>query len=115
MEDNCVFCKIVTKQAPAQIVYQDDEVTAFKDAHPIAPVHILIVPNRHITSVNDLQPDDNALMGKMILLARSLAAENGVSESGYRLMINTGKNGGQSVFHLHLHLIGGRRLFLGGL
>ncbi len=115
MEDNCVFCKIVTKQAPAQIVYQDDEVTAFKDAHPIAPVHILIVPNRHITSVNDLHPDDNALMGKIILLARSLAAENGVSESGYRLMINTGKNGGQSVFHLHLHLIGGRRLFLGGL
>jgi len=106
----CVFCCIAAGQSSATLLYHDDNLTAFQDIHPIAPVHILIIPNRHIESVNSLKPADEALLGSMVSLARRLALENGIDQTGYRLVINTGPHAGQSVFHLHLHLLGGRHL-----
>jgi histidine triad (HIT) family protein len=105
---SCIFCKIIAGEAPATVLYRDDQVIAFRDIHPIASTHILIVPLRHIASVNDLTETDAALVGHMALTARLLAAREGVAERGYRLIINTGPEGGQSVFHLHMHLIAGK-------
>jgi len=105
---DCIFCKIIAGESSAQILYRDDLVTAFRDTHPIAPTHILIVTNRHIDSVNELQPEDESLVGHMVMVAKHLAAQQGIAESGYRLIVNTGAHGGQTVFHIHLHLIGGR-------
>jgi histidine triad (HIT) family protein len=107
----CIFCKIIAKEAPGNIVYQDDRVTAFDDTRPTAPVHILIVPNRHIESVNSITEDDEELMGHLFTVGRRLAEENGIHQSGYRLLVNTGPDSGQAVYHLHLHLMGGQRLF----
>jgi histidine triad (HIT) family protein len=104
----CIFCKILSGEAPATIIYRDEQVTAFRDIHPIASTHILVISNRHIASVNELEPGDEALVGHMVLLAKKLAAQEGVAERGYRLMINTGVHGGQTVPHLHLHLIAGK-------
>lgn len=108
--DSCVFCQIVANQATANILYRDQQVTAFRDAHPVGPTHLLIVPNKHIDSLNDLQDEDEGLMGYMFAVARRLAAKEGVDQSGYRLVVNTRSEGGQTVFHLHLHLIGGRHM-----
>jgi histidine triad (HIT) family protein len=105
---SCVFCKIISSESPARILYRDDLVTAFLDNHPIAATHILIVTNRHIGSVNELEPEDESLVGHMVMVAKLLAAQKGIAEGGYRLVVNTGAHGGQTVFHLHLHLIGGR-------
>jgi histidine triad (HIT) family protein len=105
---SCIFCKIISGESPAQILNRDDLVTAFRDTHPIASTHILIVTNRHIDSVNELEPEDEILVGHMVLVAKELAKQEGLAEHGYRLIINTGAHAGQSVFHLHLHLIGGR-------
>jgi histidine triad (HIT) family protein len=105
---SCIFCKIISGESPAQLLYRDDMVTAFRDIHPITSTHILIVTNRHIDSVNELEPEDEPLVGRMVMVAKGLAAQEGIAERGYRLIINTGAHGGQSVFHLHLHLIGGR-------
>jgi histidine triad (HIT) family protein len=105
-----IFAKIIAREIPADIVYQDEELTAFRDVHPAAPSHILIVPNQPIASLNDLGPEHQALAGRMLLLARELAAREGVAESGYRLIINCGPEGGQEVMHLHMHLLGGRPL-----
>jgi len=110
MTDTCIFCKIVSNEAKATIVYSDEQVTAFRDIHPVAPTHILIVPNRHIESVNDLETADEQLMGHLITIAGRLAKEEEIDKDGYRLVTNTGVNGGQTVFHLHLHLIGGQRM-----
>lgn len=112
---SCVFCKILSGEAAASIIYRDEQVTAFRDIHPIARTHILIIPNRHIASVNELEPGDEALVGHMFMVAKALAAQDGVAENGYRLMINTGVHGGQTVPHLHLHLIAGKlaRFLLG--
>ena len=110
MNENCVFCKIITGEAPGKKVYEDDRVTAFHDIHPAAPVHILIVPNRHIASINDLTPGDEPLVGHMFTVARQLAEQQGIDGSGYRTIMNTGPDAGQAVFHLHLHLLGGRRM-----
>ena len=110
METDCIFCKIIQHQAPAEIIYQDEQVTAFENIRHVAPVHLLIVPNRHITSVNESRHGDEAVLGRLVTLAGELARQRGIAQSGYRLVINTGPDGGQSVFHLHLHLIGGRRL-----
>jgi histidine triad (HIT) family protein len=112
---SCAFCKILSGEAPATILYRDDQVTAFRDIHPIARTHILIIPNRHIASVNQLEAGDEALVGHMLMVAKELAVQEGVSENGYRLMINTGAHGGQTVPHLHLHLIAGKlaRFLLG--
>ncbi|GLR11879.1 histidine triad nucleotide-binding protein [Chitinimonas viridis] len=106
MSDNCIFCKIAQGQIPSNKVYEDDDVIAFHDIHPIANVHFLIVPKRHIESLLTLVPDDQALLGKVLALAPQLAREQGLGE-GFRTMINTGAKGGQSVFHLHLHVFGG--------
>jgi len=105
-----IFSKIISRESPAEILYQDDKVTAFRDIHPAAPVHILIVPNREIATVNDLKEEDEAVAGRMVLVARKLAAEEGIAEDGYRLIINCNGDGGQVIYHLHLHLIGGRQL-----
>jgi histidine triad (HIT) family protein len=107
---DCLFCKIVQKQAPSTILYQDDHLTAFRDIQPVAPVHILIVPNKHIASINDLSPEDELLTGRLFTLIRDLAAQEGISSSGYRIISNTGPDAGQAVFHLHFHLIGGQRM-----
>jgi histidine triad (HIT) family protein len=105
---SCIFCKILSGEAPASIIYRDEQVMAFRDIHPIAHTHILIIPKRHIASVNDLEPGDEVLVGHMLMVAKALAAQEEVAENGYRLMINTGAHGGQTVPHLHLHLIAGR-------
>ena len=110
MTDSCIFCKIISNEARAEIVYRDEQVTAFRDLHPVAPTHILIVPNRHIESVDALEAEDEPLMGYLFTVARKLAEEAGISKGGYRLITNTGANGGQTVFHLHVHLIGGQRM-----
>jgi len=107
---DCVFCRIIAKTSPGEILYQDGLVTAFRDVHPIAPTHILIVPNRHIASLNDLLPEDEALVGHLFLTAKHLAFEEEIDRSGYRLILNTGPDAGQFIFHLHLHLIGGQRM-----
>ncbi len=108
--ENCSFCKIAARQAPADILYQDEQVTAFRDKRPVAPVHLLIIPNQHIASVNDLAEKDEQLVGHLFTTARRLAKEQNIQDSGYRLIINNGRNAGQAVFHLHLHLIGGQRM-----
>lgn len=110
MTDSCVFCKIVSNETKATIVYRDEQVTAFRDVRPVAPTHILIVPNKHIESVGALEVEDEQLMGYLFTVARKLAEEEGISRGGYRLITNTGPDGGQTVFHLHLHLIGGQRM-----
>ena len=105
-----LFAKIVAREIPADIVYQDDRVTAFKDIHPIAPVHILIVPNKEIPTVDDVTEADEAVLGHLFIVAKQIAREMGIGESGYRLLINCKGDGGQEVFHLHMHLLGGRKL-----
>lgn len=105
-----IFAKIIAKEIPADIVYQDDLVTAFRDINPIAPVHILIVPNKEIPSVNLVHTDDEQMLGHMFLVAKIVAEEQGIAQSGYRLMVNTGDDAGQEVYHLHMHLVGGRKL-----
>jgi histidine triad (HIT) family protein len=107
MNEDCKFCKIIQGKSEADIVYQDDAATAFWDIHPKAPVHILIVPNRHIASVNDMQPDDETLMGHLFWVAKEVARQQN-TQKGYRLMVNTGPASGQVVFHLHIHLLGRR-------
>ncbi|GAP10235.1 diadenosine tetraphosphate (Ap4A) hydrolase and other HIT family hydrolases [Bellilinea caldifistulae] len=108
--NDCIFCRIIAGEAPATILYADEQVTAFYDIHPITPVHILVVPNRHIESVNEVEEEDAKLLGHLVVVARHLAIANGLERRGYRLVINTGPDAGQSVFHLHLHLIGGRSM-----
>jgi histidine triad (HIT) family protein len=110
MTDACIFCKITTGEAQATVVYRDEQVTAFRDRHPVAPTHILIVPNKHIESVGALEPEDEPLMGHIFTVARKLVEQEGIAKGGYRMITNTGANGGQTVFHLHVHLIGGQRM-----
>jgi len=108
--NDCIFCRVAEGAIPATIVHADDEIVAFRDIDPKAPIHVLVIPRRHIGSVNELAADDAALVGRLVLTARSIAADDGVAEPGYRLVINTGADGGQSVGHLHVHVIGGRAL-----
>jgi len=105
-----IFLKIIDREIPADIVYEDDEIVAFRDVNPQAPVHILIVPKRRIATINDLDADDAGLVGKLVLTAKQIAADERLAEDGYRLVFNCNENGGQSVFHIHLHLLGGRRM-----
>jgi histidine triad (HIT) family protein len=106
--ENCLFCKIASGQIPGDIVYQDEDVVAFADIHPQAPVHILLISRRHIPSMADLTPEDGPLLGIMFSVAAKLAHKLGVDEGGYRVVTNVGPDAGQSVFHLHFHLLGGR-------
>jgi histidine triad (HIT) family protein len=105
---SCIFCKIISGEAPATIIYRDEQVIAIRDIHPIARTHILVITIRHIASVNELETGDETLVGHMVLVAKELARQAGVAEHGYRLMINTGVHGGQTVPHLHVHLIAGK-------
>ena len=107
---DCVFCQIVAGEIPTQILYQDDEVIAFPDINPAAPTHLLIVSKKHIPSLAHMSDDEAPLAGHMIKVANRLAREQGIAENGYRLVINTGRDGGQVVPHLHMHLLGSRRL-----
>jgi len=108
MSEDTIFGKIVRGEAPADIVFQDDRVTAFRDITPQAPIHILIVPNKPIATVNDVEPEDEETLGHMFVVAARLAEEEGIADDGYRLIVNCNRDGGQIVFHLHMHLLGGR-------
>jgi histidine triad (HIT) family protein len=110
MENETIFSKIIRKEIPSDMVYQDDLVTAFRDIAPQAPTHILIIPNKLIPTVNDVQAEDEAVIGRMVTIAAKLAAQEGIAEDGYRLIINCNKHGGQEVYHLHMHLVGGHSL-----
>lgn len=107
---DCIFCKIAAGTIPARLVHQDDTVVAFRDLNPQAPVHVLVIPKKHVATVNDLDAGDAELVGKMVLVAQQVAKTEAVAESGYRLVLNTNAQAGQSVFHIHLHLLGGRYL-----
>ncbi|NYT64463.1 histidine triad nucleotide-binding protein [Alcaligenaceae bacterium] len=112
MSDHCLFCKIANGEIPANKVYEDDEFLAFHDINPAAPVHLLLIPKQHIVSMNDIQPEDSLWLGKMLSLVPKLAIDNGCRpgpEGGYRLLTNTGNDGGQEIAHLHFHIIGGPR------
>ena len=105
---DCIFCRIVERTIPSKIVFEDDLVVAFEDVNPQAPVHVLVVPRRHVASIAELQAADAGLLGHLMLTGAAIAKQKGIAESGYRAVVNTGKNGGQTVFHLHLHVLGGR-------
>src|SRR5262245_50761328 len=107
---NCLFCKIIKREIPSSIVYEDDRVLAFNDINPQAPTHILVVPKRHIATLNDLAPEDDAIVGEVVRRAAAIAKERGISAGGYRTVFNTNREAGQTVFHIHLHLIGGRTM-----
>jgi histidine triad (HIT) family protein len=107
---SCIFCEVVASRVPAQKAYEDDACLAFHDIHPQAPVHVLVVPKRHVTSLLDVSADDDALLGSLVRVARDLAQQLGLAEGGFRLVFNTGADAGYSVFHIHLHLLGGRPL-----
>jgi len=107
---DCIFCQIVAGKLPSEILYQDEEIIAFHDIHPLAPTHVLIIPKRHIPSLAELTDAEMSLIGHMAKVANQLAKQAGVAEGGYRLVISSGEQGGQIVPHLHMHLLGGRRL-----
>ena len=107
---DCIFCKIIQKKLPATIIYYDDKVVAFDDLYPKAPQHKIIIPKKHIATINDLKEEDKDLVGHMVYVAKQLAAEIGIAESGYRILMNCNADGGQAVYHIHLHLLGGRSL-----
>lgn len=107
---DCLFCKIIDGEIPCDKVYEDDDVLAFRDINPQAPTHILIIPKKHIATVNDLEDADQALAGRLMLVAKQLATGEGIAEEGYRLVMSCNKGGGQDVFHIHLHLLGGRQM-----
>jgi histidine triad (HIT) family protein len=107
---DCLFCKIVNRQIPASIVYEDDRVLAFNDINPQGPTHVLVIPKQHIPSLNDLAPEHDAIIGELARRAAAIAKERGISAGGFRTVFNTNRDAGQTVFHIHLHLIGGRSL-----
>ncbi len=107
-QDDCLFCKIADGSMEAEIVHEEEDVLAFRDINPQAPTHILVIPRKHVASVDELADDAAALVGRLYLAARDLARDEGIADDGYRLVMNTGKGAGQSVFHIHLHLLGGR-------
>jgi len=107
---DCIFCKIAAGDIPAELVYEDDLVVGFRDLNPQAPTHVLLIPRRHIATINDLQPEDEAIIGRLYSAAAKVAEQEGIAEQGYRTLINCNDDGGQTVFHVHLHLLGGRRL-----
>ena len=110
MAEETIFSKIIRKEIPADIVYQDDLVTAFRDINPRAPTHILIIPNNLIPTVDDVTSEDEQVLGRLFTVASKIAREEGIAEDGYRLIVNCRQHGGQEVYHLHMHLLGGRQL-----
>jgi histidine triad (HIT) family protein len=107
---DCLFCKIVAREIPASIVYEDDRVLAFNDINPQAPTHVLVIPKPHIASLSDLAQDDDRIVGEVVRRAAAIAQERGIAAGGYRVVFNTNRDAGQTVFHIHLHLIGGRSM-----
>lgn len=110
MTEETIFSKIIRKEIPADVVYQDDLVTAFRDINPRAPSHILIIPNKHIPTVNDVTTEDELALGRLFTVAKKIAQEEGIDENGYRLIVNCNSHGGQEVYHIHMHLVGGQPL-----
>jgi len=109
MED-CLFCKIIKKEIPAQIVYENENMVAFEDINPQAPIHVLLIPREHFSSLNDIPEEKKHILAELLLAARQIAKEKGISERGYRIVLNTEKDSGQAVFHIHFHLLGGRQM-----
>jgi len=107
---DCLFCKLINGDIPTDIVYQDDDVFAFHDVSPQAPIHILVIPKQHIATINDTDESHQAVLGKLVLTAKKIAKEQSIADNGYRLVVNCNQDGGQTVFHIHLHLLGGRSL-----
>jgi histidine triad (HIT) family protein len=105
---DCIFCKLVSREIQPDVVLETDDILAFRDMEPQAPTHVLVIPKRHISTLNDLEPDDAELIGKLYLVAKQVAEDEGLAESGYRTVMNCNRDGGQTVFHIHLHLLGGR-------
>jgi len=110
MESDCLFCKIVAREVPGTIIYEDNDILAFNDINPQAPVHILIIPKTHYSTVNDFQEIDTEIIGKLMLVSTQLAKKYKIEENGYRLLVNCNKDGGQAVYHVHFHLLGGRQM-----
>jgi histidine triad (HIT) family protein len=108
--DNCLFCMIAKKGIPAKVVYEDETILAFEDIHPKAPTHILIIPKDHFASLNDVPEDKSDLLARILIKARQIARDKGIAESGYRIVLNTARDSGQEVFHIHFHLLGGRKM-----
>ncbi|MBU6431774.1 MAG: histidine triad nucleotide-binding protein [Nitrospirae bacterium] len=106
----CIFCKIVARTIPAALVYEDNVVVAFDDINPQAPIHTLVIPRKHVASIAELQDSDVELLGRLMLVGNKIAKQKGIADAGYRIVVNSGAHGGQSVFHLHLHVLGGRHL-----
>lgn len=107
---NCLFCKIINKEIPSKIVYEDDHVLAFEDLNPQAPVHMLVIPKKHISTSLDIQEEDDGLIGRMVRAASAIAKEKGIAERGFRTVMNCNRESGQTVFHIHLHVLGGRAM-----
>lgn len=110
MSDDCLFCKIINEEIPAETVYADERVVAIQDINPQAPTHLLVIPREHVPTINDATAEHESIVGYMMLVAQKLATENNIAESGYRMVMNCNRDGGQTVFHIHLHLLGGRQL-----
>ncbi|MDW7760131.1 MAG: histidine triad nucleotide-binding protein [Acidobacteriota bacterium] len=108
--DACIFCKIIERKIPARILYEDSDILAFEDIRPQAPVHVLVIPKTHYASLNDIPEDKMSLLGALLLRARDIARDRGVGESGFRIVLNTARDSGQDVFHIHFHILGGRRM-----
>ena len=108
--NDCIFCKIINKEIPSSIVYEDSEIIAFRDINPVAPIHILVIPKKHIESLIDLKQEDELLIGKIYTVINKIAEQEGIAESGFRVIVNCGEDGGQEVRHLHYHLLGGKKL-----
>lgn len=109
MIDECLFCKILAGEVPSEIVYEDEHILAFNDLYPKAPFHVLIIPKKHIATLNDLEDADTELAGRLFAVARKIADEKGFADDGYRMMMNCGEGGGQIIFHMHLHLMAGKK------
>ena len=110
MTQSCLFCRIINGERPARVVHQDERLVAIEDINPQAPVHILVIPRRHIATLNDLTPEDEGLIGELVRRAAIVAKDRGIDQSGYRTVFNCNRGAGQSVFHIHLHVLGGRRM-----
>lgn len=108
--NDCIFCKIIKKEIPSSIVYEDSEIIAFRDINPVAPVHILVIPKKHIESLIELKQEDEALIGKIYTVINKIAKQENIDEKGFRVIVNCGEDGGQEVKHLHFHLLGGKKL-----